>query len=91
MFFDSFLEAKYFDFWIFSRLVVKGFEGSRIQGFKCVVSNDFIDKYPDTIDMISVKSLDPCSILAFHSNPRPLGPLNPGEESNFLGDESDFF
>gem|GEM_PF-5298576 len=65
----------------------KGFEGSRIQGFKCLFSNDFIYKCCDTIDMISIKSLKPCSFFAFHSNPRPLGPLNPGEDSNFFGDE----
>jgi hypothetical protein len=37
--------------------------------------------------MISAKSLNPCNILALHSNPRPLNPLNPGEERNVLGDD----
>jgi hypothetical protein len=30
--------------------------------------------------------LDRSRVLS-HSNPRPLGPLNPGDESNFFGDE----
>ena len=37
--------------------------------------------------MISVTFSTPCAFFVFHPHPRPLGPLNPGEESNFFGDE----
>jgi hypothetical protein len=65
----------------------KGVEGSRIQGFRSLSLNDFIDKYPEIDDMISTKYLNPCIILAFHSNPQPLGALNPGEDIILVGDE----
>jgi hypothetical protein len=60
----------------------------RIQGFKRLLSNDFIYNYPGVNDMISEKSLDPISI--FHLNPRPLDSLNPEEDGNVIGDEKTF-